>query len=210
MRLALMAAKALRTYFDEVHHWALTKDLSDSQNGGAAVRNGTATIGVTGGKPSILLAGAGWLSLPNIQLGDNWSYSAWVNVTSYDQHVHLLSTQPNDNPFRFLKIAGQGVSTQGNPYLADGTAGTQRGLAKKVPTGVWSLVTVTFEKGVGIKFYLGDELIGSSAFGLLALPNKTFFLGSDGSEKSFAAYRNVRIWNKAISVGTIRQILNLG
>lgn len=212
MRLPLLAAKALRTYFDEVHHWAFTKDLSDAQSASAAVRNLTIKVGaVVGGKSALLLEGQGYVQLPNITLGDAWSYSAWVNVTNFNDHIHLLSSQPNNSPQRFIKIAGKNAPTQGFPYLVEVATGeTIRGLGKAIVPGVWTLVTVTYSKSGGLRFFLNDVLTGSSAPVLEPNPNPTWLLGSDGNEKSFAAYRNVRIWNKAISVDTIRQIQNLG
>ncbi len=174
-------------------------------------RGGTLSHTTFKGKPCLLLPGDSYLDIPSFTFGTKWSLSLWFSPLDYKNYAHLFSSSPNNaNNGMYYKIAGQAdPNVPGRSYFYTPENGKSIIADRQVVIGEWNLMTITYDAGV-LKLYQGDVQVATftKTFSIIA---SIFKIGSNGSNEFSRGYqRDVRFWDKAIDIVTIRQILAQG
>lgn len=216
MHLAtLPATKYVKTVlgalFGEAHWWPLTADATDVVgNLKVSQQAGVMSYQSFGNKPCIKFPGSAWFEIPAFDFGTKWSLSTWYAPIDFANYTHLFCSAADLQVDGIKFKLGAQTDPEGMPYLFVQNAGRSQVGASRVKAGVWSLITVTYEAGV-LKLYVNDVL--DTTFNVTIRVAKAPFRVGGGVETnqfSKGYQRDIRVWDKAIDLNTIKQIVARG
>jgi hypothetical protein len=154
------------------------------------------------GSTYVTVPDSGWLNLPYAL-----TLEAWVKIDHYNQWCPIIAKQSGSSPgnYEFRIDQGSGRLTFGFRsrycptevpfYTSDGS----------VPTGQWTHVAVTFNKDVGVRFYINGHLdyggdFEDYSYCAEARPNVNALLigGREDGLRFAGEMDEVRVWNRAL------------
>jgi len=187
--------------FDSLNTATVAVDVANStyiplaNNPGAALRfNGSGSY--------ITVPDSGWLDLP-----DTFTLEAWVKVDHYNQWCPIIAKQGGTSPgnYEFRIDQGTGRLTFG---FQSGSFPTERPFYTSegsVPTGQWTHVAMTFNKGIGVVLYIngrpdsGGDFEGYGLFAAQANANSLLIGGRDDGLRFAGEMDEVRVWSRTLS-----------
>lgn len=213
--VTLPATKYVKTVlgalFGEAHWWPLTADATDVVgNLKVTQQAGTMKYQSFGNKMCINFPGSAWFEIPAFDFGSKWSLSTWYAPIDFTNYTHLFGSADNLQANGIKFKLGSAPDPLGMPYLYAQNIGRSQVGASRLKAGVWSLVTLTYEAGV-LKLYVNDVL--DTAFNVTVQVAKSPFRVGGGIETnqfSKGYQRDIRVWDKAIDLNTIKQIVARG
>lgn len=216
MRLsALPAARFINqrvaALFGETHFWPLTANATDMV-GGLKVSDQAGSLSYTtfNNKPCLYLPRNGWFEIPAFDFGAKWSLSTWYAPIDFNTYHHLFATANAQLKDAIMLKLGALSDPNGMPYLFTQTVGASQVGKARLAVKRWTLVTVTYEAGV-LKLYV-DDVLDSTFNVVIRVANSPFRVGGgvEINQSSFGYQRDIRVWDKAIDLNTIKQIVARG
>lgn len=216
MRLSALPAgqflnKRLAALFGETHWWPLTENATDMVGGlKVSAQAGALAYTTFNSKQCINFPRNAWFEIPAFSFGDKWSLSTWYSAIDYQTYHHLFATADALANDAIMMKLGALSDPQGMPYLFSQTAGKSQVGKARLPRNQWTLVTFTYEAGV-LKLYVNDVL--DTTFNVIVRVAKAPFRVGGGVETNQSSYgyqRDIRVWDRAIDLNTIKQIVAKG
>lgn len=210
-RLLAAAQTRLRKSFPSglKYWWKLQTDYADSVGGKNGTPSGSLSFATHLGRKALrLVPNGGWVTIPNLTFGNQpWTLSLWYAPVDMSVYHHLLSSE--DHATLLFKIARSDDPNAGKSYVyaASALPAGSKFSSIVVPSGVWTLITYVYD-GSTLKFYFNNVLRGSSPV-TMNVPARNFRIGyGNAGEYSKGYQSDVRIFDRALTVQEIEQIMN--
>lgn len=155
----------------------------------------------------------GYLSGPaGVYFKGDYSVSAWVNLNSVATWGRVLDFG-NGAPFDNIVFGTSSFST-GFPFINTANAGATKGdlvSSKKLNIGEWAHICAT-QQGDQLKIYFNGELVGTQTAQIARdVKRNNIYVGRSnyaGDAYANARYRNVRIYNRALSPDEVLECMS--
>lgn len=193
------------------HWWKLATDVKDFTGTLDGAQSGAAVFTTFAGKKCVSFTSGGFVELPDMTFDANpWTVSMWYSPQSLVNYGPLFASAENNALF-LLKISPLNEpSAPGKMYFnASGSVPAGSKFSSQALTiGIWSLLTFVYD-GARLKMYIGNTQVGDFAVTYNPVTSR-MRLGTNAGEIARGYQRDVRVFNKAISVQEIADLVALG
>lgn len=214
MQISILPAAGVLSKRDKSglkHWWKLGTDAKDSTGKLDGLRSGGAAFTTFAGKQCVSFAAGGYVELPAMTFGATpWTISTWYSAQDLANYGPLFAAANSNSLFQ-LKISP--ISEPSAPgrmyfYAASSIPAGSKFSSQSLTTGSWKLLTFTYD-GARLKMFIGNTQVGDHAVTYTPVTS-AMRLGSNAAEVAHGYQRDVRVYDKALSVQEIADLVALG